>query len=189
MKRILPVVLLLGLPLAAQEIKMPPGLDKLAAKASEVVDVNLDGALLQLASKFLSDKDADEAHVKQLVGGLKGIFVKSFEFDEANQYSQADIEEFRAQFRPPAWSRIVSARSKKNGENSEILLKTDNNQISGLVVIVTEPKELTIVNIIGNIRPEDLRDLGGKMGIPKIDVGGAVKQSDKKNNDKKEDEK
>jgi hypothetical protein len=187
MKRLLPVVLLLALPVAAQEIKMPPGLDKLAAKASEVVDVNLDGALLQLASKFLSDKDPDEAHVKQMVGGLKGIFVKSFEFDEANQYNQADIEEFRAQFRPPVWSRIVSARSKRNGENSEILIRTDNNQISGLVVIVTEPKELTIVNIIGNIRPEDLRDLGGKMGIPKIDVGGAVK--DKKSTDKKEDEK
>jgi hypothetical protein len=184
MKLILPI-LLLALPLAAQEIKMPPGLDKLAAKASEVVDVNLDGALLQLASKFLSEKDPDEAHVKQLVGGLKGIFVKSFEFDEANQYSQADIDEFRAQFRPPVWSRIVSARSKRNGENSEVLLKTDNNQISGLVVIVTEPKQLTIVNIIGNIRPEDLRDLGGKMGIPKIDVGGATKKS----NDKKEDEK
>ena len=46
----LAIVLLAVLPLAAQDIKMPANLDKLAAKASEVVDVSLDGALLQLAS-------------------------------------------------------------------------------------------------------------------------------------------
>ena len=75
-------VLLAVLPLAAQDIKMPAGLDKLAAKASDVVDVSLDGALLQLASRFLSDKDPDEANVKKLVGGLKGVYVKSFTFED-----------------------------------------------------------------------------------------------------------
>jgi len=57
------------LPLAAQEIKLPPNLDKLAERASEVVDVNLDGPMLQLAARFLSDKDVDEARVKKLSAG------------------------------------------------------------------------------------------------------------------------
>ena len=52
------------------------------------------------------------------------------------------------------------------------------------MVIVTEPKELTVVNIIGSIRPEDIRDLGGHMGIPKIDLG--TSKNDKK--DKKDDQ-
>ena len=174
--------LFLVLPLAAQDIKMPPGLDKLEAKASEVVNVSLDGALLQLGARFLSDKDPDEAHAKKLVSGLKGIYVKSFEFDEKNQYSQSDVEEFRAQLKPPTWSRIVGASSKRKGENSEVYIKTDGGQISGLAVIVTDPRELTIVSIVGSIRPEDLRDLGGHMGIPKIDIGGD-KNKDKKDKD------
>jgi hypothetical protein len=63
---------LLGvLPLAAQDIKIPANLDRLEAKASEVVNVQLDGALIQLASRFLSDKDPDEANVKRLIGGLR----------------------------------------------------------------------------------------------------------------------
>jgi len=41
-------------PLLAQDVKMPADLDKLAAKASEVVDVSLDGAMLRLAGRFLS---------------------------------------------------------------------------------------------------------------------------------------
>lgn len=176
------VGLLAVLPLAAQDIKMPPGLDRLAAKASEVVDVTLDGPLLQLAGRFLSEKDPDEAKAKRLIGGLKGVYVKSFEFDSLDQYKDTDVEAFRAQLHGPGWARIVSTRSRRNGDNSEVYLKTEAGQITGLAVIATEPKELTIVNIVGYIRPEDLRDLGGHLGIPKIDMGG-------KDDKKKEDEK
>ena len=180
MRFLIPAVIAI-LPLAAQDIKMPANLDKLAAKASEVVDVTLDGPLLQLAGRFLSDKDPDEVNVKKLIGGLKGVYVKSFEFENANQYSESDVADLRTQLKSPGWARIVGARSKKNGENSEVYLKTENGQITGLAVIVTEPKQLTVVNIVGYIRPEDLRDLGGHLGIPKIDAGPAKK-------DKKEDE-
>jgi hypothetical protein len=176
--------LLVVLPLAAQDVKMPANLDRLEAKASEVVNVQLDGALIQLASRFLSDKDPDEANVKRLVGGLKGIYVKSFEFEEKGQYSPSDVEELRAQLRSPAWARIVGASSKKKGENSEVYLKTEAGQITGLAIIVTDPKELTIVNIVGSIRPEDLRDLGGHMGIPKIDIGSGKNDKKDKEDDK-----
>src|ERR1700692_4400839 len=177
-------VLLAFLPLAAQDIKMPANLDRLEAKASEVVNVQLDGALIQLPSRFLSDKDPDEANVKRLVGGLKGIYVKSFEFEERDQYNKSDVEDLRAQLRGPAWARIVGASSKKKGENSEVYLKTEAGQITGLAVIVTDPKELTIIDIVGSIRPEDLRDLGGHMGIPKIDIGAG--KGDKDKSDKKD---
>jgi hypothetical protein len=153
-------VLLAVLPLAAQEIKMPVSLDKLAAKASEVVDVSLDGALLQLASRFLSDRDRD-------------------------QYKDSDVEELRTQLKAPGWARIVSSRSKRNGDNADVYLKTDAGQISGLAVIVTDPKELTIINIVGAIHPEDIRDLGGHFGIPKLDIRND--KNDKKDKDKKED--
>jgi Domain of unknown function (DUF4252) len=181
MKIAMPVLLAM-LPLAAQEIKMPVSLDRLAAKASEVVDVSLDGALLQLASRFLSEKDPDEAHVKKLVGGLKGIYVKSFQFEDRDQYKESDVEEFRTQLKAPGWSRIVSSRSKRNGDNAEIYLKTDAGQITGLTIIATEPKELTIVNIIGYIRPEDIRDLGGHFGVPKLDLPGKNDKKDKEDN-------
>ncbi len=46
-------------------------LDKLAPKVAQVVDVTLDGPLLQLAGKFLSGQEPDEARVKKLIGGLQ----------------------------------------------------------------------------------------------------------------------
>ena len=157
-------------PLGAQELKLPAGLSRLAAKASEVVDVTMDANLLQLASRFLSDKDPDEAKVKKLIGGLKGIYVRSFEFEKTGEYQDSDVEPVRAQLHTPAWSRIVGVRSLKSGENSEVYLKTENGKIGGLAILVTEPKQLTIVSIEGTIDPDQLNELGGHFGIPKVDT-------------------
>ncbi|HLJ49502.1 MAG TPA: DUF4252 domain-containing protein [Bryobacteraceae bacterium] len=182
MKRALLIFLAIAPLVAAQEIKFPPGLDKLADKADETVDVTLDSSLLQLASRFLSDKDKDEAKVKKLVAGLQGVYVKSFEFDEKGAYNEADVEFVRNQLHTPGWSRIVGVRSHRNGENCEVYIKHDGEKIGGLVVIVAEPKELTFVNIVGTLRPEDLRDLGGNFGIPRLDVNiGRDKTGSKEN--------
>ena len=152
----------------AQEIKMPPAFDKLAAKAEESVDVTLDSNMLQLAGKFLSDKDADQAKAKKIISGLKGIYVRSFEFAKEGEYSAADVDAFRAQLQAPTWSRIVGVTSK-HGENSEVYFKTSaGSQIGGVVIIAAEPKELTIVSLTGTISVDDLAELGGQFGIPEV---------------------
>ena len=73
-------------------------------------------------------------------------------------------------FDTPAWSRIVGVRSSKSGDNSEVYLKTENGKIGGLAILVTEPKQLTIVSIEGTIDPDQLSELGGHFGIPKVDT-------------------
>ena len=54
------------MPLAAQEIKMPASLDKLAAKADETVDVTLDGTLLKLVCHQEDPGRTGEHHRSQL---------------------------------------------------------------------------------------------------------------------------
>lgn len=163
------IVLLSVVPVVAQDIKLPPALDRLASKAAEVVDVTMDAQMLQLAARFLSDKDPDEAKAKQLVSGLKGIYVKSFEFEKPGEYQESDVEAVRSQLRAPEWSRIVGVRSRKSGDNADVFIRTENGKITGLTVIATEPKELTIVNIAGPISPEQLQDLGGHFGVPRLE--------------------
>jgi hypothetical protein len=154
----------------AQEIKLPPGIEKLADKADEVVDVTLDANMLGMAAKFLNEGSHDEATAKKLVSGLKGVYVRSFEFSKEGEYSMADVDSIRAQYQPPVWSRMVGVRSKKSGEHTDVFIKQSNGSIAGLAVIAAEPKELTIVHISGNIDPEQLQQLGGQFGIPKVDI-------------------
>ena len=147
-------------------------LDALAAKASETVDVNIDESLMALTTKFLSSKDEDEKKVKELVSGLKGIYVKSFEFESEGQYTDADLESIRSQLRNPAWSRIVNARSKKEG-SIEVYLMHSGGQISGLALLATELKEITVINIVGPVDLEKLTQLEGEFGIPELGLEGS----------------
>ena len=146
-------------------------LDALAAKASETVDVNIDESLMALTIKFLGNDD-DEKKVKELVSGLKGIYVKSFEFESEGQYTDADLESIRSQLRNPAWSRIINARSKKDG-SIEVYLMHTGAQISGLAVLATEVKEITVINILGPVDLEKLTKLEGEFGIPDLGLQGS----------------
>jgi len=145
-------------------------LEKLAAKASEVADVTLDGPLLQLASKFLSSEELEEEGVQAMIKGLKGVYVKSFEFDEEGAYSKNDLETVREQLRIPGWTRMVNVQNRQDKEIVEIYTMTESNQITGLAIVAAEPKELTVVNIVGPIDLEKLSKLEGHMGIPHLDI-------------------
>lgn len=154
----------------AQNARIEMGqLDHLGAKASETVDVNIDERLMQITGKFLSSKDPDEVKIKELVSGLKGIYVKSFEFERDGGYSQTDIESIRSQLRGPAWSRILNVSSKKEG-SIEIYLMSNAAQVGGLVVVATDLKELTIVNIVGPVDLEKLSQLEGQFGVPELGI-------------------
>jgi len=144
-------------------------LDHLAAKASQTVDVSLDERLTRLAARVLSDKDADEKAVKKLIEGIKGIYVKSFEFDADGQYVAADVESIRSQLRGPGWTRLVNVTSKKEG-NVEVYTLFNGDQIGGLAVLVTEDRELTIVNIVGPVDLDKLAKLEGQFGVPDLGI-------------------
>jgi hypothetical protein len=159
---------LIGLVLAAAPARaqLKLNLDGLAAKARESVDVSLDANMLQIAGKFLSAEKKDEAKAKELVSKLKGIQVRTFEFDKEGQYSQADLQPIRDQLKAPGWSRIVSVVEKN--ESVEIYLKTEGGQTAGLAILAAEPRELSIVSIVGSIDLEQLGALSGRFGIPSL---------------------
>ena len=151
---------------------------KLAAKAVEKVDVTLEGPVLEMATKFLSTDKGDESKIKQLVQGLKGIYVKSFTFDKEGQYSEADLSAIRSQLRAPEWSKIVDVQEKH--ESTGIYLKMNGKTADGIVVLAAEAMELTVVQIIGPIDPSMLSDLSGNFGIPRMQMGPKPKPTTKK---------
>ena len=144
-------------------------LDHLAAKASQSVDVHVDERLMRMAAKVFSDQDADERKIKKLVEGLKGIYVRSFEFDAAGQYTAADLEPIRTQLRGPGWTRMVNVSSKKDG-NLEVYLLFAGEQVNGMAVLHSDAKELTVVNIVGPVDLDKLAQLEGQFGVPELGI-------------------
>lgn len=142
-------------------------IDHLAAKASQTVEVSVDERLMKLASKLFSEKDAEEKEIKQLVAGIKGIYVKSFEFEADGQFTTADIDSIRSQLRTPAWTRLLNVTSKKDGI-LEVYLSMTGDLVNGLAVIATDDREFTVVNIVGPVDIQKLAKLEGQFGIPDL---------------------
>jgi hypothetical protein len=143
-------------------------LNKLAERAEQVVEVTLDERLLQMASKFLSSSNPTEAKVKEIVSGLKGVYVRVFEFAKSGEYTTSDLESIRSQLRQPGWQKIVGVYSR--GDNVDVHLRVQNDLVVGMVIIAAERTELTFVNIVGPIDLEKVRQLEGQLGIPKLDL-------------------
>lgn len=180
---------------AQQQTFVPPrsklqieDLDRLAPKAEHVVDVTIPESLLGLIPRMLSkSKDPDAAKVADIARGFKGVYVRVFQFGSEGQYAESDIAGLRAQLKQPGWERIVSVRSRKDGQNVEVYLMSDPANLGGLAVIATEPQELTVVNIVGKIDIDKLADLEGHLGIPDLDIqtGSSGRDDERKSEPKR----
>lgn len=146
-------------------------LNGLETRARDVVEVNIEGRILDLGRSALSkSKDADAQKVAQAISQLKAIYVRVYKFENENEYNAADVEEIRAQLSAPGWERLANVRSKRNNQKIDVYTMFTGNQMSGVAVIVSDTKTIALVNVIGPIDIDLLAELGGRMNIPKIDI-------------------
>ena len=150
----------------AQQFKF--NLDHLESKDSKTFDVSLNTSLLQFAGKFLDGKDPEEAQVKKLIVGITGIYIKSFEFKKDRAWAPADLEKVRNQLRAPEWSRMVGIKSGGESESIEVWVRSEKGKVSGVAILASQPRQLTVANLVGNVDLESLSDLGGHFGLPKM---------------------
>lgn len=174
--RLVCAVLLLACAATAAQAQGEPArlqlvsLDSLAPRAEQTLNITMDGKLLQLALKFLSDKKPNEAKIKEAVAGIRGIYVKRFKFDQDNQFSNADVEPILAQLRSPLWSQLVEVRSKKEGQNIDVFTMIEGGKINGVAIVALDRRQLTVVNIIGPVDVDKLAELRGNFSIPDFEI-------------------
>jgi len=177
----------LALPTLAQTVQLPapsPIEKELAARASHVTEVTLDKNTLAFASKVMNGNDKDAVATRKLIDGLDGIYVREYEFDKEDQFSMEQIEQLRKYFETSEWSTLVRERDLKSHESTDVMVKLEKGETRGFFILEVEPKELTIVLILGPIRMEDLGKLKGISGLDAL--GGVefkTKDKDKKGGD------
>jgi Domain of unknown function (DUF4252) len=145
-----------------------PDFKALTATASDSVSITLDAQLLSLAARFLDGSDPQDAAVRDLLGAVKGIYVKSYTFDRDFAYPQSGIDAVRQQLTNPAWQRIVEVHGGKERSSVDIFVCQVQGGTRGIAIISTEPRQLTIVNIVGAIDLDKLHKLEGRFGIPRV---------------------
>ena len=150
-----------------------PSFAHLRDKASDSVDMTIDGFLLRIARKFAArgaeDEDnAEDRAALDLLSNIKSVRVRNFEFETDDAYSQADIDSVRKQLSGPGWSPLVQVHKREPREDVDVYVCMENGKTTGLAVIASEPREFTIVNIVGSIDIDKFAQLEGQFHIPRV---------------------
>jgi hypothetical protein len=149
------------------QLKLPE-FKSLAAKATESVNISLSPWLLHMAGTFMDDKDPDSAAAKHMLAGIKSIQVRSYQFADDNAYPAAEIDAVRNQLTGPGWSQIMQVHQREKSENVDMYVLIENNVTKGFALIASEPREFTIINIVGTISLSDLPKLESHLHLPKF---------------------
>jgi hypothetical protein len=146
-------------------------LNGLETKARDVVEVNIEGKILETAKRVLAKmNDQDAKKVSQAINGLKAIYVRAYNFENENEYSVADVDEIRSQLQAPGWEKLANVRSKRNNQKVDVFTMFNGDLMSGVAVVVSDSKSIAVVNVIGPIDIDLLAELSGKLNIPRIDI-------------------
>ena len=147
----------------------PPG------KGGEFVEVQVRSNLLNFAAQLVEKEQPEAAKLLRNVQLVRVNVVGLT--DENREEMQQRVQRIRQELEGRGWERNVNVQGKA-GEDVGVYTQTRGGEsLAGLAVTVIEPKNLVLVNIVGDIRPEQITALGESLNIkPLKELGGAVRQ-------------
>ncbi len=164
----------------AQELDLS-FLKGLEEKATESTNITLGKEQLKLLSGFTNES----AELKALAGGLELVQVRVLEFDKEGMFKIADMEALKAKVKGEDTVPFLSVKEKDGF--TEILMRKGAKGLRGFVILAAESKELTVVNIVGDLDLASLGRLAGKFGIPDIALENKAKPKSDASGKKDED--
>lgn len=143
-----------------------PDFSKLTDKAAQTVNIDLDGDMLKTAGQFMGGASGQQQDVNAALEGLKGVYIRMFTFDQTDRYSQAELDGVRRQLQTPRWKKAISVQQAV--QHIDMYLHDDKGkpEDGGMAIMITQPNQFIIVNLVGKVDLEKLRQLQGKLGVP-----------------------
>jgi len=128
-----------------------------------IVEVNLKSPLLSMLAGFASHEDPEAG---EIISSLEKVIVRVFDSSahDANQIADA-IARTADSLSSNGWEQIVRVRD--GDDNVDVYFKTspDASMIHGITVMVMEPAETVLINVIGEINANDIAMLGDRLDI------------------------
>jgi hypothetical protein len=148
-----------------------------AADGGQFVEVQINSNLLSLTAKLVEKQQPDAAKLLRSVQ-LVHVTVVGLTDENFAEVTKR-VGQIRHDLGPRGWDQNVMVQ-EKNGQDVGIYTKTRGGEaLEGLVITVIEPKgQVVLINIVGDIRPEQVAVLGEKLDIkPLKDIGAALKDA------------
>jgi len=147
----------------------PPG------KGNEFVEVQVRSNLLIFAAQLVEKEEPEAAKLLRSVQLVRVNVVGLT--DENREEMQKRIQKIRQDLESHGWERNVNVQGK-DGEDVGVYTQTSGGEtLAGVAITVIDPKNVVLVNVVGDIRPEQIAALGESLNLkPLKEIGGAVKK-------------
>jgi hypothetical protein len=178
MSRLLAFALITVAPALATYAESPGVVDfgKFTApgNGSEFVEVQVRSNLLNFAATLVEKEEPDAA---KLLRSVHLVRVNVVGLTDTNREEITKrVQKIRAELEGRGWERNVNVQGK-DGEDVGIFTQTQGGTaLAGIAVTVIDAQNVVLVNVVGDIRPEQIAALGEKLNIqPLKKIGEAVK--------------
>jgi hypothetical protein len=119
-----------------------------------VMSISIGPALLHFAARYIDD----EPETRDLLRSLEGVRIRIYEIDGDAHRVARRIYTMSEHLQEDGWQPVLLVRERD--EETHMLLRMENDRISGMIVLVTDGEsEAVIVNLMGEIKPEQFGDV------------------------------
>ena len=130
------------------------------------VEVSLKEPLLRLITNILRNNEEEAA---QFISTLLRVNVRVFDSSRIDTERMTETMSTVAQrLDANAWERVVRVREGSDHVDVYFRLSDDAELIHGIAIMVTEPDETVLVNIVGDISPDDISAIGQRFDIDEL---------------------
>jgi hypothetical protein len=156
---------------------IPQGIEALRQSASSKTEFTLDHSMLVFASKL----DPENEDLRRVIAGVSGVSVHRYHFPGAWMYDPAALSSVKEDYHAAGWKQLVNNRRKDEGAGeNDLWIRLENNAVSNIAILFARSNEVDFIVVSGSISPLDLSHLGGHFGIPKIEGGVVVPNSERR---------
>lgn len=130
------------------------------------VEVSLKEPLLKLITNILKNNEEEAA---QFISTLIRVNVRVFDSSRIDSDRMADtMSAVARRLDADAWERVVRVREGSDHVDVYFRLSEDAELIHGIAIMVSEPDETVLVNIVGDISPDDISAIGERFDIDEL---------------------
>lgn len=138
------------------------------SERGEFVDITLGGGVLKLASFFVKHEEPAAAAMMRSISKVR---VNVVGMDDTNRFATTEkMSSVRRELVSQGWEQIVTVQGKRDEDVAIFLKQRDGEIVEGVVVTVIDERknEAVFINVVGNIRAEQLAELGGHLKIDRL---------------------
>jgi hypothetical protein len=133
---------------------------------NRVLNLSIGPTVLHIAARFIDE----EPEVRELLRSLDGVRVRVYEIDGDAKRVAMRINDMSQHMQADGWEPVLLVREEN--EETHMLLRISDGRINGMTVLVSDgDSEAVIVNLMGEIHPEQFSDVMIALDVDAPGVG------------------